>query len=86
MLTAKIEERKVGDKTIYVVDGGKLLVALDDGLTVEIADEMAKMWKSGGSQVPPVVVFRETGFKSDGDKANAMTTLKSAGFETVRTI
>ena len=92
MLTAKIEERKVAEKVIYVVDGGKLMVALDDRIGVEVADEMARIWREeigsadAQKRVPPVVVFRETGFRSDEDKANALTTLKSAGFETVRTV
>lgn len=86
-LTAEVVEHAVGGCTIRIVNGGELFVCLDAKITVEIAEEMARLARTRkNADIPWSTVFRETGFASDEDKANALTTLKSAGVESVRTI
>ena len=86
-LTAEVAEHAVGGCVIRIVNGGELFVCLDAKITVEVAEEMARLAQTRKSAALPwSAVFRETGFASDEDKANALTTLKSAGVESVRTI
>ena len=88
-LTAEVAEAEhaVGECVIRIVNGGELFVCLDAKITVEVAEEMARLAQTRKSAALPwSAVFRETGFASDEDKANALTTLKSAGVESVRTI
>ena len=83
---AKNKKKAVDELTLHV-NGGELFVCLDAKITVEVAEKMALLAQTRKSAALPwSAVFRETGFASDEDKANALTTLKSAGVESVRTI
>lgn len=82
-LTAPIEEINVGDKKIYNVGMGSLVLCLEDEITEEIIKEIPK-YKS--FFVDMKVVFKETGFKTDSQKMNAMQNLKQFGITDVRSV
>lgn len=82
-LTAPIDEVNVGDKKIYDIGMGSLVICLEDEITEEIIKEIPK-YKS--DFVDMKVVFKETGFKTDSQKMNAMQNLKQFGITDVRSV
>ena len=82
-LTAPIDEIKVGDKLIYNIGAGSLLICLEDEITEEIVKEIPK-YKS--NFIDMKVVFKETGFRSDSQKMNTMQNLKQFGITDVRSV
>ena len=82
-LTAPIEEIKVGDKLIYNIGAGSLLICLEDEISEEIIKEIPK-YKS--DFVDMKVVFKEIGFRSDSQKMNTMQNLKQFGITDVRSV
>ena len=86
-LTLPIEERKIGENTVYLVGAGMLAVCLDTAIPQTIADEIVKLRDEFAPTTPMRVVFRDNGF-TDVSKTNALSILKQAGFEekTIQTI
>lgn len=82
-LTAPIEDINIADKKIYNIGMGSLLVCLEDEITEEIIKEIPK-YKS--DFVDMKVVFKETGFRTDSQKMNAMQNLKQFGITDVRSV
>ncbi len=82
-LTAPIQEVKVGDKTLFNIGRGSLIVCLEDNITEEIIKEIPK-YKSEFMDMK--VVFKETGFGSDSLKMNSMQNLKQFGITDVRSV
>lgn len=82
-LTAPIEEINVEDKKIYNIGMGSLVLCLEDEITEDIIKEIPK-YKS--DFVDMKVVFKETGFKNDSQKMNAMQNLKQFGITDVRSV
>lgn len=82
-LTAPIEEINVNDKKIYNIGMGSLVICLEDEITEEIIKEIPK-YKS--DFVDMKVVFKETGFRTDSQKMNAMQNLKQFGITDVRSV
>lgn len=82
-LTASIEEINVGDKKIYNIGMGSLVICLEDEITEDIIKEIPK-YKSDFVEMK--VVFKETGFKTDSQKMNAMQNLKQFGITDVRSV
>ena len=79
-LTLPIEERKIGENTVYLVGAGMLAVCLDTAIPQTIADEIVKLRDEFAPTTPMRVVFRDNGF-TDVSKTNALSILKQAGFE-----
>ena len=79
-LTLPVEERKIGDNTVYVVGAGALAICLDTKIPQTIAEEIVKLRDEYAPVVPMQVVFRDNGF-TDVTKTNALQILKQAGFE-----
>ncbi len=82
-LTSKIEEIKIGYKTIYNIGEGSLLVCLDDEITQDIVDEIPK---HKALFTDTKVIFKEEGFMSDAAKINAVQNLKQFGIKDVRSV
>lgn len=82
-LTAPIEEINIGDKKIYNIGMGSLILCLEDEITEDIIKEIPK-YKS--YFVDMKVVFKENGFKTDSQKMNAMQNLKQFGITDVRSV
>ena len=82
-LTDSIEEINIGNKKIYNIGMGSLVICLEDEITEDIIKETPK-YKS--DFVDMKVVFKETGFKTDSQKMNAMQNLKQFGITDVRSV
>ncbi len=79
-LTYPVEERKVGEQTVYVIGAGALMICLADGITQKTAEGIIKLKEEYEPEAWQVVV-RDSGFASDEDKTNAQETLKAAGLD-----
>jgi len=81
-LTLPIEDYKAGDKTIFSVGLGALMICLDTDITTEVAQEIVRL---KGKIQPEVmrVVFRDTGFKDDSAKTNTKEILRTNGVDEI---
>lgn len=82
-LTANVEEVAVGDKIIYNIQSGGLVICLENEITKDVIDCIPTL-KSPFMDMK--VVFKEYGFKSDADKLNAIQNLKQHGIIDVRSV
>lgn len=82
-LTAPIDEINVENKKIFNIGMGALLICLEDEITEDLIKEIPK-YKSDFMDMK--VVFKETGFKKDSDKINAIQNLKQFGITDVRSV
>lgn len=83
--TVGIEEIKFGDKTIYNIGMGALLICLEDEITEDLVAEIPNH-KSIIDEMDTKVVFKESGFRTDSDKMNAIQKLKQFGITDVRSV
>lgn len=71
MLTEKVEEIELAGKTVYSVSDGSLLICLEDEITRELIDELAKA-------EPKQIICLDQSFKRNDElKANAMHTFSA---------
>jgi len=84
-LTVPIEERKIGDQTVYTIGAGALIVCLSDDVSLEVVEGIAAL---KGELKPELmrVVFKDAGFKDDVVKTNAVQILRQAGIEDVKSL
>lgn len=82
-LTETIEETIFSGKKIYNAGHGALLLCLEEAISLELINEMASM-KS--EYMDTRVIFRESGFKNDTIKTNAIQTLKKRGITDIRSV
>lgn len=75
----KIEEIEVNGKTMYRVGRRYMIICLEDNITSEDV-------KAIGELSPKTVIFKESGFKNDNVKINAVYNLQTAGVEDIRSI
>lgn len=84
-LTYPVDEYAIGDKKIYAIGYGMLIICLDNELTTDIANGILELVK----QLEPKstrVVFKDNGFKTDSNKTNIKEILKCGGIEEFITI
>lgn len=84
-LTQPIEEFKAGDKTVFSVGLGALMICLDTDITTKVAQEIVKL----KDELQPEVmraVFRDTGFKDDSAKTNTKEILRTNGVDEIVSI
>ncbi|MBQ6979649.1 MAG: site-specific DNA-methyltransferase [Clostridia bacterium] len=62
-LSAKIEEKEITGKHVYIVNDDDLIACFDDGITEEVVKEIAK-------KKPLFAVFRDSGLSSDSTSTN----------------
>ncbi|NLZ67847.1 MAG: site-specific DNA-methyltransferase, partial [Spirochaetales bacterium] len=74
-----VTEEVVNGKTMYRVGKRHMLVCLEDDITTLDV-------KAIGELKPKVVIFKDSGFRNDNDKINAVYNLKNAGIEDVKSI
>ncbi len=84
-LTLPIEERTVAGKTVFVIGYGALVICLADDITLETVEGIAGLKKELQPEIMRVV-FKDTGFKGDVVKTNAVQILKLAGIEDVKSL
>jgi adenine-specific DNA-methyltransferase len=79
-LTTPIEVRRMGDREVYSVAGGALLICLDRNLTLDVVRAMA-------DRKPERVVCLDEGFAgNDQLKANALLTFRTKGVTSFKTV
>ena len=71
-LTSPIEEIKVGDKTIYSIGMGYLMICLEDKIDMNLVEEI-------GKRKPESIIFRDSGFADENAKINTIQELKKFG-------
>lgn len=75
----------VNGKQVFLVGAGALIVCLDDGITNEVVEGIAKL-KDKLDPETTQVVFKDAGFADSNVKTNAIQILKQAGIDDVRSI
>lgn len=79
-LTTKIEKISIAGKTVYSIEGGLMLICLENELTQEVIKAMAE-------KNPSRVICLDQGFEgNDQLKTNAVQIMKSKGVEDFRTV
>jgi adenine-specific DNA-methyltransferase len=74
-----IETININNKQMYSVGQGYLLVCLADDITMDDITEI-------GKRKPHSVIFKESGFKDDNVKMNALYTLERLGVEDIKSL
>ncbi|WP_338452838.1 site-specific DNA-methyltransferase [Niallia oryzisoli] len=78
-LTIPLEETTIAGKKVYSVGMGDLLICLENDLSLEQIEEMAK-------EQPARIVFYDQSFMDDTVRTNAQQILKTNGIEDIRVI
>jgi adenine-specific DNA-methyltransferase len=81
-LTLPIEERVIENKKVFVIGYGALIVCLDDEITTDVVEQIAKLKDEYQSEVMRVV-FKDGSFKDAVVKTNALQILKQFGIDEV---
>ncbi|SDU55338.1 site-specific DNA-methyltransferase [Desulfobacula phenolica] len=84
-LTLPIEERKIADKTIYVIGLGALVICLDSDITIDVVEGIGKLKQELEPEIMRVV-FKDSGFKNDVVKTNAVQILRQHQIEDVKSL
>lgn len=79
-LTSKIEKIQLNNCDLFVINEGKLFIALGNGIDVEVANNILN-YKNDNDLGEVSVIFQDQGFANDADKLNTLETLKSNGFK-----
>jgi len=85
-LTLPIEELTLAGKKVYVVGLGSLIICLDEQITLDVVEEIAKLKEKYGADDLMRVVFRDNGFKDAEVKTNAIQILKQFGIDDVKSL
>lgn len=78
-LTVPVEELNIHGKKVYSVGMGALIVCLDNDITLEVANEIAKLDTVFEDKQNVTVVFKDNGFKDDSVKTNIKETIRGYG-------
>ncbi|GMA81614.1 site-specific DNA-methyltransferase [Shewanella glacialipiscicola] len=84
-LTTPVKTETVNGKTVYIVGAGALIVCLDDEITAEVVEGIAKLKEKLDPETTQVV-FKDAGFADSNVKTNAIQILKQAGIDDVKSI
>lgn len=84
-LTTSVEVEMINGKQIFVVGAGALIVCLDNEITTELVEGIAKI-KENLEPETTQVVFKDAGFSDSNVKTNAIQILKQAGVNDVKSI
>lgn len=84
-LTVPIEERQIGDKTVYAIGFGALVICLDDEITLDVVEGIGGLKAELEPEVMRVV-FKDSGFHDDVVKTNAIQILKKYGIDDVKSL
>lgn len=84
-LTIPIETRSIQGKNVYIIGAGALVVCLDDEITLDAVEGIAKLKEELKPEIMRVV-FKDAGFKDATVKTNTVQILKIAGIEDVKSL
>ena len=78
-LNLPIENKIIGNNTVYIVQSNALVACFDDEIDFSIIDKIAEL-------KPFKVVFKDTSFKDDKDRINLQERFKRLSPETIITV
>jgi len=84
-LAVPIEERKIAGKTVYIIGAGALVVCLAKKISLEVVEGISALKDELKPEVMRVV-FKDSGFKDDVVKTNAIQILRQAGIDDVKSL
>jgi adenine-specific DNA-methyltransferase len=84
-LTTPVDTETVNGKQVFVVGAGALIVCLDNEITGEVVEGIAKLKEELDPEITQVV-FKDAGFADSNVKTNAIQILKQAGIDDVKSI
>ncbi|MBU2649214.1 site-specific DNA-methyltransferase [bacterium] len=84
-LAVPIEERKIDGKTVCVIGEGALIVCLANKINLEVVEGIAALKDELKPEVMRVV-FKDSGFKDDVVKTNAVQILRQADIDDVKSL
>ncbi|QCJ72242.1 site-specific DNA-methyltransferase (plasmid) [Providencia heimbachae] len=84
-LTTPVKTETVNGKIVHIVGAGALIVCLDDDITGEAVEGIAKLKEKLDPETTQVV-FKDAGFADSNVKTNAIQILKQAGIDDVKSI
>jgi len=84
-LTLPIEERKISGKTVFSIGLGALVICLDSDITIDVVEGIGKLKQELDPEIMRVV-FKDSGFKNDVVKTNAIQILKQYNIEDVKSL
>jgi adenine-specific DNA-methyltransferase len=84
-LTLPIEEREINGKTVFLIGLGALVICLDSDITIDVVEGIGKLKAELDPEIMRVV-FKDSGFKNDVVKTNAIQILKQSNIEDVKSL
>jgi len=84
-LTLPITEHAIAGQKVFDIGIGALIICLSDDISLEVVEGMAKLKDELNPEIMRVV-FKDSGFKDDVVKTNAVQILKQAGIVDVRSL
>ena len=84
-LTLPITEHAIAGQKVFDIGMGALIICLSDAISLEVVEGIAKLKDELGPEIMRVV-FKDSGFKDDVVKTNAVQILKQAGIVDVRSL
>lgn len=84
-LTIPVEERSIDSRKVFVVGMGALVICLANDISLKTAEGIALLKKELQPELMRVV-FKDTGFKDDVIKTNAMQILRQNGIDDVKSL
>jgi len=84
-LTLPIEEHTIANHTVFDIGAGALIVCLSDDITLDVVEGIAQLKDKLNPEIMRVV-FKDSGFKDDVVKTNALQILHQAEIKDVRSL
>ena len=84
-LALPITERSIAGHKVFNIDMGALIICLSDSISLAVVEGIAKL-KDELNQKIMQVVFKDSGFKDDVVKTNAVQILKQAGIVDIKSL
>ena len=84
-LTVPIETRPIGNKTIYLIGLGALVVCLEKDISMDVVTAIGKLKEELNPEIMRVV-FKDESFKDDVVKTNTLQTLRNYGIENIKSL
>jgi adenine-specific DNA-methyltransferase len=84
-LTLPITEHTIAGQKVFDIGMGSLIICLSDAIPLEVVEGIAKLKDELNPEIMRVV-FKDSGFKDDVVKTNAVQILKQAGIVDVRSL
>ncbi len=84
-LTLPINEHTIDGQKVFDIRTGALIICLADAISLEVVEGIAKLKDELNPEIMRVV-FKDSGFKDDVVKTNAVQILKQAGIVDIRSL